>query len=479
MVLIGLHLLKFRMDTLENTLYNSILQERRQKGAKFMPNDLTTGKPMKLIIGFTIPILIGNIIQQLYYVIDSIIVGQYLGVNALAAVGSTSSLTFLVIGWIMGMTGGFAIIVAQRYGAEDIDGLRHYVAMSYFLCIIMAVIMTIGLLWTNGLVLTSMNTPKEIYGDTYRFIQVIYIGIAATIAYNILASILRAIGDSKTPLYFLVLSSILNIILDYLFIGGFSMGVEGAGYATVISQAFASILCLVYMLKKYPVLRLKKEDIYFSGASVRKLIGMGTPMGLQFSITAIGTMIVQVALNGLGPIYIAAFTAASKIQNIITQPFPSLGASLATFVGQNTGAGRMDRVKEGVRANIILSIICGVFSMIAVLVFGDILVKFFITENSDLVVEKARIYFYAAAGLYIPLGLIFVYRNSLQGLGYGLLPMMGGIFELIARVLVIFLLTKPLGYVGICLAHPVAWASALIPLIPAYYYRMKKLCRNP
>lgn len=443
-----------------------------------MPNDLTSGKPMKLIIGFTIPILIGNIVQQFYYVIDSIIVGQYLGVNALAAVGATGSLTFLVIGWIMGMTGGFAIIVAQRAGAEDIKSLRHYVAMSFYLCAGMAVIMTAGLLLSNRWILTVMNTPEEIFQDTYHFIAIIYMGLTATIAYNILAAVLRSLGDSKTPLYFLLLSSILNIALDYLFIAGFSMGVEGAGYATVISQAFASVLCLIYMLKKYPILRLNKDDAYFSLKSVRVLIGMGAPMGLQFSITAIGTMIVQVALNSLGPVYIAAFTACGKIQNIITQPLPSLGASLATYVGQNTGAGKMDRVKAGVRSTIILSVICGAVSMVAVLVFGDILVKLFVAGNSELVIGKARTYFFAVAGFYIPLGFIFVYRNSLQGLGDGLIPMLGGIFELFARGLVIILLAKPLGYLGICLANPVAWVSALIPIIPAYYYRMRKLSKN-
>lgn len=443
-----------------------------------MTNDLTTGNPMKLIIGFTIPILIGNIVQQFYYVIDSIIVGRYLGVNALAAVGSTGSLTFLVIGWVMGVTGGFSIIVAQRYGAGDIKGVKHNIAMSYYLCIIMAVVMTAGLLLANGSILRTMNTPAEIYQDTYHFIKVIYMGLTATIAYNILASILRALGDSRTPLYFLVFSSVVNILLDLLFIAVFSMGVEGAGYATVISQAIASILCFIYMLKKYPILKLKKEDAHFSMRSTKRLIGMGAPMGLQFSITAIGAIIVQVALNGFGPVYIAAFTTCGKIQNIITQPFPSLGASMATYVGQNTGAGRIDRVKEGVKANIILTMICSVVSMIAVLVFGDWLARLFLTDASGLVVEKAKIYFFAVAGFYPALGLIFVYRNTLQGLGYGLLPMLGGIFELFARGLVVVILARPLGYLGICLANPVAWISALIPLIPAYYYRIKRLNNN-
>jgi len=440
-----------------------------------MSNDLTTGKPMKLIIGFTIPILLGNIIQQFYYVIDSIIVGQFLGVNALAAVGATASLTFLVIGWIMGMTGGFAILIAQRFGANDMNGVKHYVAMSGYLCAIMSVVMTVGLVWSNHWVLSIMNTPEEIFMDSYHFIGVIYFGLTATIAYNIFASILRALGDSRTPLYFLALSSVINIGLDFLFIAGMSMGVEGAGYATVISQAVASILCFIYMIKKYPLLRLKKENAYFSFNSMKRLISMGVPMGLQFSITAIGSMIVQVALNGLGPIYIAAYTACGRIQNIITQPFPSLGASMATFVGQNIGAKRLDRVKEGVRANIILTVICSIFSMVAVLVFGDALVRMFVTENSGEVVAKARTLFYIAAGFYLPLGMIFVYRNTLQGLGYGLLPMLGGIFELAARVLVIMVLAKPFGYVGICFANPVAWIFALIPLVPAYYSRIKKL----
>lgn len=443
-----------------------------------MPNDLTTGKPMKLLLEFTIPILIGNIVQQFYYVIDSIIVGQYLGVNALAAVGSTGSLTFLVIGWIMGVTGGFTIIIAQRYGAGDEKGVRHYVAMSYYLCIFMAVIMTVGLLLANGWILRVMNTPEEIFDDTYRFIQVIYFGLTATIAYNLLASVLRALGDSRTPLYFLVLSSVLNIILDILFIAVFSMGVEGAGYATVISQAFASVLCFIYMVKRYPILRVKKEDAHYSGTSIKRLIGMGAPMGLQFSITAIGSMTVQVALNGLGPIYIAAFTTCGKIQNIITQPFPSLGASMATYAGQNTGAGRIDRVKEGVKADIIITMVCSIVSMIAVLVFGGALARLFISDDSKMVVEQAKVYFYAVAGFYPALGLIFVYRNVLQGLGYGLLPMLGGIFELVARVLVVIVLSRPFGYVGICFANPVAWIFALIPLIPAYYGRMKKLNRN-
>ncbi|MFU0828535.1 MAG: MATE family efflux transporter [Lachnoclostridium sp.] len=440
-----------------------------------MQNDLTKGKPLQLLIGFMIPILIGNIVQQFYNVVDSIIVGQYLGVNALAAVGSTGSLTFLVIGWVNGVTGGFAILIAQRFGANDEKGMRHYVAMSYFLCVLMDIIMTVGLVWANEWILRIMNTPDEIFKDTFDYIQIIYYGLTATIAYNLLASVLRALGDSKTPLYFLVLSALFNIVLDILFITSFSMGVKGAAYATVISQAVSAVLCLIFMLKKYPVLNIHKEDMKISGNSIMKLIGLGVPMGLQFSITAIGTMIVQVALNGLGPVYIAAFTTCGKIQNIVTQVFPSLGASLATYTGQNTGANRLDRVKEGVKADVIITLAYSVLAMIAMLLFGGDLTRFFVSENSSMVVKQAKIFFYVVAGFYPALGLIFVYRNVLQGLGYGMMALLGGIFELIARALVVIFLSGPFGYLGICFAHPVAWIFALIPLIPAYYRRMKRI----
>lgn len=442
-----------------------------------MPNDMTKGKPLKLILMFTIPILIGNIFQQFYNLVDSIIVGRFVGVNALAAVGSTGSLTFLVIGWIMGMTGGFAILIAQRFGAGEIRQLRHYVAMSLYLCGAMTVIMTVGLLWANRFILVKMNTPAEIMEDTYRYIRIIYAGLITTIAYNMLSAVLRALGDSKTPLYFLMISSVLNIILDLLFVGLFKMGVEGAGYATIISQAAASVLCFIYMVKKYPILRLEPSDLPFSWKSVWKLMSMGIPMALQFSITALGTMIVQVALNALGPVYIAAFTACGKIQNIVTQPLPSLGASMATFVGQNTGAGRLDRVKEGVKADFILSIGSSILCMILVLVFGNVLVRCFVADASGQVLEASRQFFMIQAGFYPALGLIFLYRNTLQGLGSGFVPMMGGVFELVARAVIISLFAGPFGFTGICWANPFAWISALIPLIPVYYYKMHKVMK--
>ncbi len=443
-----------------------------------MKNELTTGTPMKILLKFSLPILIGNIVQQFYYLMDSIIVGRFLGVEALAAIGSTGSVTFLFMGWIMGMTGGFSILIAQRFGAGDTKGLKHFVAMSFYLCTFMAVFLTVVLLFANQWILTVMNTPTEIFLDSYRFMRVVYMGIPAAIAYNMFNSILWALGDSKTPLYFLLISSILNILLDLLFVAVLPFGVAGAGYATVVSQVTASVLCLFYMLRKYPVLRLGREAAVFSSATIKQLVRIGGPMGLQFSITAIGVMIVQMALNGLGPIYIAAFSASGKIQNIIVQAFPSLGVCLAAYVGQNTGAGRDDRVREGVRAAVIITIICSVFAMLFVLIFGAGFAELFVKDNSGMVYENAKIFFYVVAGFYPILGLLYLYRNALQGLGDGFVPLLGGVCELIARIVVIGFFLKPYGYLGICWANPVAWVMAVIPLIVVYYYRMKKQKNN-
>lgn len=443
-----------------------------------MTNNMTAGSPLNLILQFSLPVLIGNLFQQFYAVVDSVIVGRFVGVNALAAVGSTGSLTFLVIGWITGMTSGFAILIAQYFGAGDQKQIRHYTAMSLYLCIGMAVLMTAAFLLLNVPILNAMNTPKNIMSDTRDYIAIIYAGLTATIAYNMLSGIMRALGDSKTPLYFLMLSSVINIVLDLILIVPFGMGVKGAGYATIASQGVSAILCFFYMKGHYSLLRFGREDAVFSWKSFRKLMEMGIPMGLQFSITAIGTIMVQVALNSLGAVYIAAFSAASKIQSFVCQPMISLGVTMATYVGQNSGAGRMDRVKDGVRLCFKLSVLVGVVCTILIFFFGDTLVRIFISEGSQEVIHIAREYFMICIWFYVPLSLIFLYRNTLQGLGDGLFPMLGGLFELGARCLAILLLAKPLGFAGICMADPFAWILALIPIVPVYYSRMKKISRS-
>ena len=442
-----------------------------------MQNDMTKGSPLRLIVLFTLPVLIGNLFQNFYNLVDSVIVGRFLGVNALAAVGATGTIAFLIFGWINGITGGFGIMLAQSFGAGDEKHLRHYTAMSVYLCTAMAVLMAGGLLLANGWILKAMNTPDSIFEDTKSYIGIVYAGIPITIAYNMLASISRSMGDSRTPLIFLVISSVLNIVLDLVFVAVLPMGVEGAAYATVLAQAVSAVACFFYVRKKYEILHLKKEDMKFSCNSAGRLMMMGLPMGLQFSITAIGTMMVQAAVNLLGAPYIAAYSACGKITNIVTQLFPSLGITLANYVGQNMGAGKVDRIRKGVRQAQIITIAGGVVCGLAMFFWGGAATKFFADDPTGEIRQIGDVLFHTTAWCYPFLGSIFIYRNALQGMGDGLVPMLGGVFELVTRAAMVTLLAGPLGFFGICLCDPGAWLSALIPLVPVYIWRMRKFVR--
>lgn len=440
-----------------------------------MTNDMSRGNPARLIISFMLPVLAGNIFQQFYNVVDSVIVGQFLGVNALAAVGSTGSVVFLVWGLVTGLTSGFSVILAQQFGAGDKKGLCRYEGASVWLCGVIGILMTVILMLGLNPILRLMNTPDEIFGETRAYLGVLFAGILITFAYNMLAGMLRALGDSKTPLLFLVIASILNIVLDIVFILYCNTGVAGAAYATLIAQAVSALLCVRHIAKKYEILKISRQDIHCSVSSAKKLLNVGIPMGLQFSITAIGTMIVQAALNGLGPVYIAGFSAAGKIGNIATQPFPSLGVAMATYTGQNMGARRFDRVKKGVSAGFAICMVCSVITGAAVYLFGPYMMKIFASGESGQMIEYGVEYLKISAWFYPPLSLIFLYRNTLQGLGDGLVPMLGGVFELAARFGAILVLAEPFGYTGICFSDPAAWVMALIPLVPVYYWRIKKI----
>lgn len=440
-----------------------------------MTNDMTSGNPIKLILAFTIPVCLGNVFQQFYNLADSVIAGQFLGVNALAAIGATGSLVFLVVGWLNGITSGFAILISQCFGAKKYDQMRHYIAMSIYLCVFFVVIMTVGLEMANLPILHMMNAPEELIGDISGYMAVIYAGLAATAAYNALSAILRALGDSKTPLYFLMFSSVINIILDIVCITQFQMGVVGCGYATVIAQGISAVLCFIYIWKKFEILHLKKEDFHFSWNSAVKMLSLGVPMGLQFSITAIGTIIVQGAVNVYGPTYIAGFSAGSKIQNIVGTVFGSFGVTAATYVGQNLGAGKIERVKKGVRQIEGMVVIWGLVMMAVISLFGAQMVHLFIDSGESGVADVAIQYFKVVAWCYPFLGSIFVYRNALQGMGYGLIPMMGGVFELAARALVVWLVVAQGSFAAVCFSDPAAWIAALIPLVPYYIIKMRKM----
>lgn len=444
-----------------------------------MTNDMTTGNPVKLIIYFMIPTCLGNIFQQFYNLADSIVAGRFIGVNALAAIGSTSSLIFLVIGWLNGLTSGFSILVAQHFGAKKYDRMRHYIAMSIFLCILFVVVMTAALEYFNYSILRLMNAPEEIIGDVGAYMAVIYAGLAVTAAYNALAAVLRALGDGKSPLYFLIISGVLNVVLDVVFIVYFHMGVVGCGYATVIAQAVSALLCLIYIIRKFDILRLSRQDFSPDLRAVGQLLGMGIPMGLQFSITAIGTIIVQGAVNAFGAVYIAGFSAAGKIQSMVSTIFVSFGATIATYVGQNRGAGNIERVHQGVKVTQILVLVWSAVMITVIHFTGPYLVRIFVDGSQTDVLNASMVYFKTVAWCYPFLGSIFLYRNALQGLGYGLVPMLGGVFELAARFAVVAAVVRPFGYVGVCFADPAAWLAALVPIVPYYFYRMRKYRPRP
>ena len=442
--------------------------------SKSTMHDMTVGKPSKLIIQFMIPMFLGNVFQQFYNVADSIVAGQFLGVQALAAIGSTGSLMFFVTGWMNGMSSGFAILVSQWFGAKKYDRMRHYVAMSVYLSIILSVLMTVGFLAANVPILRMMNYSPDIMPDVTAYMGIIYAGLIVTAAYNALAAFLRALGDSRSPLYFLIISAAINVVLDIVFIVYGGMGVDGCAYATVIAQAISALLCFIYIVKRYPILHLKREDFRISFCSWGRLLALGIPMALQFSITAIGTIIVQGAVNVYGEIYMAGFSAAGKLQNIIATVFSAFGATIATYVGQNRGAGKMDRVRQGVRTTQMMIIVYSVFAMAVVLLLGRYMMWIFVSPSETEVIDVAVLYFRTVFWCYPFLGSIFLYRNTLQGLGYGLVPMLGGVFELVARAGIVLLVAGRTSFVGVCLSDPAAWLSALIPLVPYYIYIMKK-----
>ncbi|HEX3021963.1 MAG TPA: MATE family efflux transporter [Lachnospiraceae bacterium] len=443
-----------------------------------MAKDLTKGSPTKLLLWYSIPLLIGNVFQQFYSMADTIIVGKIMGKQKLAAVGSTGAIAFLVIGFLFGITGGFAVITAQRYGAKDEEGVRHSVATSIILCGITTIVLTILSLVTAMPLLKLMNTPSDIINDAYDYISVIYIGIVCTMFYNMIACILRAIGDSKSPLYFLIISSILNIVLDFVFILNFHMGVAGAAWATVISQGVSGVLCLIYARKKYPILRLQRKDFWIDLPFAAKHWKLGIPMALQFSITAIGVMILQGALNLFGSTKIAAYTAASKTDQLVTQPAGTFGVAMANYAGQNLGAGRIDRIKEGVKRCSYLTLVFAVGAAAILILFGRPMTNLFVDSKEVDVIESAQVYLNTIA-LFLPaLNLLFVYRNVLQGIGRSFMPLMAGVFELVARTICAFTLPAILGFTGICLAGPIAWLAAAIPLAITYFIVMKKMMRE-
>ncbi|MBP5158238.1 MAG: MATE family efflux transporter [Treponema sp.] len=446
--------------------------------------DMTTGNPFRLLIVYSFPILLGSLFQQLYNMCDTIIVGRYLGPDALAAVGNTGPMNFLVFGFLYGMTSGFAVITAQRFGAHDEEGLKKSVAMNVVLNAATGIVITAISCALTMPLLRAIHTPESIIGWSFDYIFTCYAGILCIILYNGCACVLRAVGDSKTPVYFLVFSSALNIALDIIFIASFGLGVFGAALATVISQGVSGILSLIWIIVKYPMLRVSARHFRTDWRFASRHLSIGMNMGFQFSITAIGTIVVEGALNNFGATKIAAFTAAQKVEQLVTVVAGVMGVTIANYGGQNLGAGRVDRIKEGVTKGIIISVAFAVLAAVLAMVFNEQLVSLFLDKGKVDATswEELRAasweYLNLTTVFYPMLFVIFIYRNVLQSIGRGFWPLMGGVFELVARSAAAFILPAVIGYAGICLSEPLAWASAAIPLAIAYYIIIARIGRS-
>ena len=440
-------------------------------------NDMTVGSPVSLIIKFMIPMCLGNLFQQFYNIADSIVAGKFIGVNALAAIGSTGSLMFFVTGWLNGLSSGFAIIVAQMFGAKKFDRMRHYVAMSIYLMAAFSIVMTIGFSLANKPILHLMNSPEEVFGDVTAYMGIIYAGLIITGAYNALAAFLRALGDSKSPLYFLIISAVINVILDVVFIVVFGMGVEGCGYATVIAQGISAVCCLIYIVKRFPILHLERKDFEICWDSFGRLLKLGIPMGLQYSITAIGSVILQAAVNTLGSVYVAAMTAGSKIFTFTCCPFDALGSTMATYGGQNVGAGKTDRLGKGIKAAGIIGIIYSIVAFVLLYFFASYIALLFVAASETEIIRLTHQFIVYSALFYIPLTFVNVIRFCIQGMGFSTFAILAGVFEMAARTFAAVMLVPVMGYSGACLANPLAWIAADIFLFPAFMYCKKRLER--
>ncbi len=436
--------------------------------------DMTSGNPMGLILKFALPMFGGMLFQQFYSLMDTLIVGQFLGVEALAGVGDTGSITFMVIGFCMGVCSGFAIPISQRFGAKDYKDMRRFLAHAIYVCGVLSVVMTILCVFFCRRMLVAMNTPEDILEYAYDYLLIIFIGIPTNLLYNLFSGAIRALGDSKAPVLFLVVSAFLNIVLDLVLILVVPMGVSGAAVATVISQLVSGLLALFYMIAKVEILRIQKDEWEFRGYYIRILIMMGFPMGLQYSITAIGSIVLTTAVNGLGSAYVAAQTAAGRVSNFFGTPFDALGSTMATYGGQNVGAKKLDRLNAGLKSASVVGVIYSVLAFAIMILFGRSLAGLFVSGAEELVLDAAAECLVVFTAFYIPLAFVNIIRFLIQGMGYSGLAILAGVFEMIGRTLGAVVLIPMIGYMGACFASPIAWLLADAFLFPAYFHVRRK-----
>lgn len=438
-------------------------------------SDMTVGSPLRQITKFALPLILGYILQQMYLVIDAAIVGRWIGVGALAAVGASSSIMFLVMGFCNGACAGFAIPVAQSFGAKDYSKMRLYVANAVRISAVMATVVTLLSLMFCRRILQMVNTPTDIFHDAYIFLMLQFAAIPLTFGFNLFSGQIRALGNSRQPFYFLITSAVVNVLLDVVLILGCGLGVAGAGIATWLSQALSVILCLWYIRKHMQLLIPKGDERRFDNKRTSILLNNGVPMGLQFSITGIGIIMLQSANNALGTTCVAAFTASMRIKYLFTCVFENIGVAMATYCGQNLGARRMDRVTKGVKDAITLMLIYFVFTFALIYPFADWMMRLFVDSGEAEVVGRAAQFMRIANYFYPAIGLLTILRYSIQGLGFSNLSMLSGVMEMIARCGVSLWLVPALAWTGVCLGDPVAWIMADLFLIPAFLWVQQRL----
>ncbi len=441
-------------------------------------NDMTVGKPTAKIVSFALPLIMGYILQQVYLIVDAAIVGRWIGVGALAAVGASSSIMFLIMGFCNGSCAGFSIPIAQSFGAKDYSKMRAYVANALRVATVIAVVLTVITCIFCNRILRVVNTPEDIFHDASVFLFLQFLTIPFTITFNLLAGFIRALGNSRQPFYFLIAASLLNVLLDVLLILVIGLGVEGAGIATLLSQLFSALLCVIYIRKHLQVLIPTGSERAYQDKMVGRLLNAGIPMGLQFSITGIGIIMLQSANNALGTVYVAAFTASMRVKYLFTCVFENIGVAMATYCGQNVGAWKLQRIITGVRSAIIIMLAYFVFTMLIIYPFADEMMMAFVDNSSvssTAIVENAAMFMRIANYFYPVLGLLTILRYSIQGMGYSNLSMLSGVMEMIARCGVSLWIVPMFHFLGVCYGDPVAWVSADLFLIPAFIYVYRRL----
>ncbi len=435
-----------------------------------MTKNMTVGSPMKLILGFAIPLFFGFLFQQFYSLVDTLIVGRFLGTDNLAAVGATGSINFLIVGFCMGICSGFSIPISHKFGAGDYPGMRRYVANCIWLSAAFGLGITVLTTCLCRQILLWMRTPQNIIDGSYAYIWVIFLGIPATFLYNMTSGVIRALGDSKTPVIFLLMSSVINIGLDLYFILSLHMGVAGAAWATVIAQGVSGLCCLLFIVKKFEILRLEREDWAPDRHMMQVLCGMGVPMGLQYSITAIGSVILQSATNMLGSDAVAAVTAAGRIGGFLACPFDAMGSTMATYGGQNVGAGKLERLGSGLKSCILLGAGYAVIALLISIFFGRNLAVLFLDASEVDIINNVRYFMIVNTLFYFPLALVNIIRFLIQGMGFPAFAILAGVFEMVARALTGVVFVPLLGFAGVALGSPIAWIFADLFLIPAYFH---------